>query len=365
MKIAFLIQDITTNGGTERTTCCLANIFAQHGHDVSVVSVFNECNAPHYKVDDKVKLSYLASEKYHLGLGMARRLARVVRQLPRVKACRALIEADVIIGQRLLASVLLWMAGWSGKSVVCEHLKYAMYTPFVRRIRNIMYKRFTVLVALTENDREKYSRSLSRVEVIPNMVSLTPLPYQGLNTKRVIAVGRLEKQKGFDLLLQALPKVFARFPDWRLDIFGNGSEEAALIEQRDTLGLTDFVTFKGYTSNIERQYATSAFFVLSSRFEGFPMAILEAAACGLPIVSFDCPEGPGVLLKGGNGLLVPAENVPELTKAIEKMMEDDAMRAAFSRQSLEVVKLYAPENIYHRWMELFRKYNMNGQTNSK
>ena len=205
MNIAFLIQDFTTEGGTERTTCCLANEFARKGHTVSVVSMFRNSKEPVYETLPAVRLVYITSEKYNLELGIVKRLSRIARQLPRVKACKEIQAADVVISQKILASVSLWLSGLAYKSVACEHFKYEMYTPFLRRVRNVIYRSFLSTVVLTENDREKFAVSLPHVEVIPNMVSVHPMTYQGTDSKTIITVGRLERQKGYDLLLQALP----------------------------------------------------------------------------------------------------------------------------------------------------------------
>lgn len=358
MNIAFLIQDFTTAGGTERTTCCLANTFARQGHHVSVVSVFKENEQPFYPTDPKVRNRYICFEKYSLDLGLKRRALLIIKQLHRVRTCKDLKEADVIISQKSLASVMLWLTGNAHKAIACEHFKYEMYTPFIRHVRNRIYRMFISTVVLTENDRKKFALALPHVEVIPNMISVTPLPHHKENSKTIITVGRLDRQKGYDLLLQALPEVFAKHPDWNLNIFGDGDELDALTKQRDKLGLTKFVNFKGYAQHIEQAYAFSTFFVMSSRFEGFPMVLLEAAACGLPIVSFDCPEGPSSLLKDGGGILVPPEDINGLTNAINTMIENVTLREELSRQSAVVVAPYTPEHIYEQWINLFQKYNI-------
>lgn len=358
MNIAFLIQDITTAGGTERTTCCLANTFARQGHVVSVVSVFKENDIPCYTIDSTVKIRYVCSEKYNFGLGLKERALLIMKQLRKVRANEELKQADVVISQKLLASVMIWLTGNAHKAIACEHFKYEMYTPFLRRVRNCIYQSFLATVVLTENDRRKFAVALSHVEVIPNMVSVIPLPHQKQDSKTIITVGRLERQKGYDLLLQALPGVFAKHPDWHLNIFGEGGELSFLTKQRDELGLTDFVNFEGYVQHIEQEYASSTFFVMSSRFEGFPMVLLEAAACGLPIVSFDCPEGPGVLLKNGGGILVPPEDVAGMTNALNTIIENVALREELSRQSTDVVAPYTSGHIYDQWMNLFQKYSI-------
>lgn len=356
MKIAFLIQDVTTGGGTERVTCSLANMFAKQGHVVSVVSIFRKNENLPFVVEPQVDVKYLSLDNYDLSMSILKRIGTIIKQVHHVKSCGIIQDADVVISQKLLATFTLWLAGLAHKSIACDHFLYETYPPFIRRIRNLVYKSFLSLVVLTEKDRQKYLSSLSRIDVIPNVLPIIPVPYVGKDSKKIISVGRLEEEKGHDMLLQALPKVFKKHPDWKLNIFGEGSQYRELVKRRDELKLTNFVSFKGYSKNIELEYAQSAFCVIPSRFESFSLTILEAAACGLPVVSFDCPEGPRALLANGGGLLVPPENVEELTNAINIMIEDEDLRGKLASQSQNVVRPYAPEGIYQKWLSLFQEY---------
>ena len=355
MKIAFLIQDITTKGGTERTTCCLANEFAKHNHTVSIVSVFKNELAIKYFLNSNVEIIYLTHKEYNLKMGLGKRLGLIIKQHSLVKQCQTLLTADVIIGQKILASLLLWRGGLSNKSVACEHFKFEMYNKFTRTMRNLLYTQFRQVVVLTENDEKKFTRILKNVSVIPNMISVNATKSAGADSKRMISVGRLHPQKGYDLLLQALPRVFDQAPDWTLDIFGEGEDYEKLIELCRHLKLTQYVHFKGYTSNIEQEYAHAALYIMSSRFEGFPMVLLEAAACQLPIVSFQCPEGPETILANGGGLLVPPENSIELGKTILKVIKEDQLRAQLRNETIKITETYSPTIIYEKWMNLFRR----------
>ena len=357
MKIAFLIQDVTTTGGTERTTCCLGNEMVRQGDEVSIVSVFHEAAAPRYPLDERVKLVLLNDEHYGLDLSMAGRLLLVRKQVKAVRACPELQAAEVILSQKILASVLAKAAKLQHKTFACEHYKYGMYSPVVRCWRNRLYRGFRGLVTLTENDRKAFlAHGVRHVHVVENMVSISPLPYEGAHAKRVLAVGRLDKQKGYDLLLEAMSRMnWTELDGWHVDVFGDGPEREALLRQREALGLTDKISFHPFVKEIEREYATHTFLVMSSRFEGFPMVLLEAAAAGLPIVSFDCKEGPATLLGNGGGLLVKAEDTEALAKALTRMMTDQALREQSARETTKVVAPYTPEVIYRKWMKLFKQ----------
>lgn len=362
MNITFLIQDITTRGGTERTTCCLANTFAEYGHNVSIVSIFRNEKSSAYLLNQNIKVDYINNDIYNIELGIVNRLFKIIKSRKKIHFSHILQNADIIIGQKILASFLLSISGFSSKSIACEHFKYEMYNTPLRFIRNCIYKKFKCVVVLTNNDKEKFSQTLSNIEVIPNMISVTPVKNNGKNSKRLITVGRLNYQKGYDLLLKALPKVFEQAPDWHLDIFGDGEDLNMLLKLREQLKLTNFVNFRGYIDNIEDEYAKSSFFVMSSRFEGFPMVLLEAMACGLPIVSFKCPEGPGTLLQNGGGLLVPPENTDLLSESILKLIRSELLRNKLANEASSVIGQYTPQNIYSLWSKLFEKLILESTT---
>lgn len=355
MKIAFLIQDVTTAGGTERTTCCLANEMARQGNEVSIVSVFHEAEVPCYALDERIRLVFISDEHYGLDLSMFARVTLISRQVKAVKSSSELRAADVVISQKILASVLARVAKLAPKTFACEHYKYGMYNAAVRFVRNRLYRAFRGLVTLTDNDRRAFlAHGVQCVHVIENMVSICPLPYQGSSSKRILAVGRLDKQKGYDLLLEAMSKLSREaFPEWQVDVFGDGPERESLLQQSKSLGLDSRITFHPFVKTIEEEYSRHAFLVMSSRFEGFPMVLLEAAASGLPIVSFDCKEGPRALLQNGGGLLVKAEDTRALADAMRLMMTDDRLRDKCARETKQVVADYTPDAIYRKWIKLF------------
>ena len=354
MKIAFLIQDISTEGGTERTTCCLAQELARRGHEVSVVSVFRNEPQPRYTAEG-VAFIYLTHEAYTLRETVLARMKKAWSRRALVRSCKALQEADVIICQKIAASFMAWSAGFGHKSIACEHYRYTMYNAPVRRLRKRLYSHMSAVVTLTKNDRKAFEQSgLRKVFCIPNMVSISPIPYHGENSKRIVSVGRLTSQKGYDLLLQSIARIADKMGDFYIDIYGEGEDRPALEAQCRRLGLNERVHFPGYCADIETVYAGSAFYVMSSRFEGFPMVLLEAASSGLPIVSFDCPEGPAILLRNGGGILVERENVTALGQAILTMIQNPALRNKSHNESSAIIEPYQPEQIGKQWEELFK-----------
>jgi glycosyltransferase involved in cell wall biosynthesis len=174
-----------------------------------------------------------------------------------------------------------------------------------------------------------------------------------LETPVAVAAGRLTSQKGFDLLIGAWAPVARRHPDWTLRIYGGGPERAALEALIAAEGLEGRVELMGPTRELGRAFAAASLFVLSSRFEGFGLVILEAMQAGLPVVSFDCPRGPGeIITTGRDGTLVPPEDVPGLTAAIEELVADPARRRAYASEALKTAAAYEPREIGARWERL-------------
>lgn len=143
------------------------------------------------------------------------------------------------------------------------------------------------------------------------------------------------------------------YPDWHLDIFGEGPDRQQLQEAIDRFGLNDNVRLRGFTKDIRNELQNSSLAVVSSRFEGFPMTILEILANGVPCVSFDCPQGPGQLLRDGGGVLVPPENIEALSASIIRMIESEELRKACVEQGYRNVSVYTPQAIGDKWEDLF------------
>lgn len=353
MRISFFILDITTGGGIERTTSLLSDTFVQNGHQVTIISAFRQNEIPVYSLNEKVDVVYFLNECYTHNNPLTKILSQYLKIIKAVKAYYKKNTFDVIIGQAFLACFFLWITGNARKAYACEHFKYGMYNRWIRAFRNRMYRAFRSVIVLTDNDFRSYHSRGVHATIIPNIAKFNVDGYVRSKTHRMISVGRLSFEKGYDLLLLALKSVFEKHPDWNIYIYGEGGERQRLENLRDNLGLTNHVFFPGFVRDIQGEYLQSSFYVMSSRHEGLPMVILEAMACGLPIVSFNCPEGPAQLLKDGAGLLIPPENVDELTDGINRMIEDESLRSDLRIRAYERVKEYSPEKVYLQWLNLF------------
>lgn len=215
--------------------------------------------------------------------------------------------------------------------------------------------RFDRFVVLTNEDRG-YWGDLPNMEVIPNAAMRLGDGRSDVMKHRVLAVGRLDYQKGFDRLICAweLVQKSGKYKDWVLDIFGQGEWQGMLQRMIDEKGLQESLRINPPTKTIGKEYASSSLLVMSSNYEGFPMVMIEAMACGVPVVSFDFMCGPKDIIKQGqNGLIVNNGDVEGLADAIMRVMDDESFRKRLSQNALSVVSTYSEEAVMAQWTKLF------------
>ena len=218
-----------------------------------------------------------------------------------------------------------------------------------------LVRKFDSFVVLTEEDAVMWG-DVPNIKVIPNAAKFISSGYSSCQNKRVIAVGRLDYQKGFDRLIKAWEIVCRDeyLSDWHLDIFGQGEWRDMLQQMIDERGLQDRVTLNKPTKDIAKEYAGSSMLVMSSHYEGFPMVMIEAMACGLPVVTFDYKCGPRDIINHEiNGLLVKDGDIEGLAKAMISMMRDNAARKRMGENAKKVVETYSEEAVMMQWKELF------------
>ena len=215
------------------------------------------------------------------------------------------------------------------------------------------------LVSLTAADKDNWLNYIKiPIVIIPNMVTNFPNTIYTYNKRpnRILSAGRLTKQKGYDFLLQAWARISKKYPTWRIDIFGHGDMETTLNRMIIDYKLSDCTRINEQSENIYEEYETSSIFVLSSRYEGFALVLIEAMSCGVPCISFDCPNGPAELITHGeDGLLVPLGDIEKLAESIEWMITHEEERLRMSNNARQKARQYTAEVIMPQWVELFEK----------
>ena len=218
-----------------------------------------------------------------------------------------------------------------------------------------LVRKFDRFVVLTQEDMQMWGE-MPGIRAIPNAASFIAEKYSDCSQKRVIAVGRLDYQKSFDRLIQVWEKMHQQMPEWRLDIFGQGEWKDMLQRMIDERGLEASVKLNAPTKDIGKEYSESSMIVMSSHYEGFPMVMIEAMACGLPAVCFDFKCGPrDIIIEGENGLIVPDGDIDGLAEAMVRLMRDDELRKRMGENAKKVVEKYSEDRVMGLWVNLYEE----------
>lgn len=354
MKIHFIVADITFRGGIERVTINLANELIKE-NDITIVSYFKTNKKVNYEFDEKIEIKYLSNEKYIGEPGSLKRLFKFLRKIYIVTKYFKKESTDIIVAQGMPVALMLFFLNFMNKKIiVCEHVHYFYYGKIMRFIRNILYKSYFKLIVLTEKDKKYFQENLKNVDCIPNFIPSISNKTSELNNKVLISIGRLEEQKGYDILVDICSKFLSKYPEWKLKIFGEGNLKEKLQSQIEEFNLQNQILLMGTTDKIEEEYLKSDIYIMSSRFEGFPMVLLEAASYNLPIISFDCPSGPSDIIENGvNGFLIKNFDEKEMQEKIEILMKNENLRKEMSKNNKEKIEQFSKNTILKKWRELF------------
>ena len=236
---------------------------------------------------------------------------------------------------------------------------YELVAKYWRHKQAMAVKRLDKLVLLTSQDEICWKMTTLKTCVIPNPITIEYGERSPLDMKRVIAVGRLNEQKGYDFLIGAWSIVAKKHPDWTLDIYGEGQLRDFIQNMIIQYGLKASINLKGVVKDINREYAKSSILVLSSRYEGFGLVLVEAMSCGVPCVAFDCPFGPRDIINSGiDGLLVKYLDVKALADGLCTLIENVKLRQAMGNKAFEHIQRYDVDHVMQMWMDLFNKLKL-------
>ena len=348
MKVLFVIATLDS-GGAERVVTHLANHLCAR-HDVAIVTFWNK--EPFYSLSQKVEYIKLDIMKNTHGLlEKARYFAMRVRILRKLMQKH---DPDVVVSFLSETNIIATVAAKLAKKpiVISERIAHGfLQLRYLRIARRLVYPLADALVTQTEGDRQNYSY-LSNVHVIPN-----PLPNVNcrdvLKDRIILGVGRLEEQKGFADLIEAF--VQAGLSKWRLVIAGEGSQRERLERLIAHYGASN-IEFIGRQKNIWPWYGKASVFAMTSHYEGFPNALLEAMACGCACVSYDCPYGPAELLGDDRGILVGVGDKRSLASALRCLADDPQLRTDLGHKAQRYAKeTYRIENIAKKWEEVMEE----------
>ena len=377
MKILYLTPAIYNSAGTERVLSMKVNYFIRSlGYEIVIVTTDQKGRATFYEFDSRTRM-------YDLGLNYQDDFSRNIivkafehfrkNSIYRKKLSAILLREnpDICISLGGKEIEFLYKLPCRCKKIMELHFSRNIYLhalssrhdndfwKLIGRIQTWLFvkrtKRLDGLVVLTKKDLKIWRMTNNNVWQIYN-----PLPYQSkitscLSSKTMIAVGRLSAQKNFPDLIEVWKYVHQEYPDWKLNIWGDGEDKDLLIDLIKSNKLEDVVLLRGLSNQIGNEYLKSSAYLMTSKYEGFPMVLLEAASFGLPLISYDCECGPSDIIRDGhNGFLVPEGNVVKMAEAICRLIRDVDLRKQMGCHSKLVSSSFSQENVLPMWPRFFQ-----------
>mgnify|MGYP000010861114 FL=1 len=370
MRIVYCIAGTYNSGGMERVLANKANYLVSHGYEVFIITTDQRGKQPFFSLDERIRC-YDLGINYEENNGKSllnkiipypfkqwkhrKRLSELLREL----------RADIAISMFCNDVSFLWKIKDGSRKILEIHFSRYKRLQYERkgawkladqwrsRMDEKTVKKYACFVVLTHEDKS-YWGDLPNIMVIPNALTYSVGQPAPLNNKKVIAIGRYNYQKGFDYLIDAWAVIHRSQPEWKLDIIGDGEWLNRLQRQIDQHKLNHCIRLKSATSHIEDEYRQASLLVMSSRYEGLPMVLLEAQSFGLPIVSFACKCGPkDVITEGEDGFLVPKGSISVLADRILKLMENEDLRKRMGETALKSSYRFMESAIMQRWEKLF------------
>lgn len=343
LKIIFVVSALH-GGGAERVIATLANGFAKKGEDVTILMIAGTEQV--YSLSDKVEVISIGQQSYG-------RFSKQVKRILNMRRYFRCHSQSTIVSFSTTTNMFTILAtvGLNNRVIVSERNDPARCTH--KKLRDVIYTLGQRFVFQTEDAKRYFNSKIqNKSVVISNPIrNDLPEPYLGIREKKIAAVGRLEPQKNYLLLLKAFAGFHQKYPEYNLHIFGQGTLETELKKEVRLLGIDNYVVFEGFHENVLETIRTYSMYVLASDYEGIPNSLLEALALGLPCVATDCPiGGPRMCIKNNeNGLLVKVGDIKGFQNAMEQIVSDMDLMNLYSKNALKTRETFSEEKILDMW----------------
>lgn len=372
MKIIYCINGLFNSGGMERILTNKVNYLVENfNYDITIITTDQKNREVFYPLNKKVKhidlgLNYTDD----LGKNFFKRIYIYIRK--QIKHRKLLKKFFIELKPNIIISLGNHETFFLPE-IVDKNIKTIREHHFNKNFRlqelsqNFLYKlkffydnyreekslkKYDEFIVLTNEDKKLWKNS--KVKVIPNFSNYISNKVSKCNNRKLISVGRLSYEKGYDILIDVWNLISRKYPDWTLEIYGEGKEREGLQNKINKLGLENSFLLKGTVKNIQDKYLESSIYVMTSRYEGFGMVIIEAMSCGLPIISFDCPYGPkNIITDNEDGFVVQFENIKQMAERVEELIVNEEKRRLFGKRAKENVQRFSQDKIMEQWNRIF------------
>lgn len=359
-RICFLLGGFQSNGGIGRSTSILANhLCNENDLEIHTISYCETSKERLYEIDSRVREHLLFDEETSMTKALLLKNAtRRVKRILKENKIGILISCGTINYPLGILAVM----GTSVKCICVEHTSPEVQSDhkFQALCRKIAVKKTDMMVTITDSARDYYIKELGiHADRVCRIYNPVPEQYYQSNcyqvsSRKIISVGRLSYPKNFSCLIDIAKVVLERHPDWCWDIFGEGEEQQQLQQKINDLGISDRIQLRGQVPDLLQRYGEYSFIVMTSRYEGFPMSLLEAAANRLPMVSFDIKTGPNEIIQDGvNGYLLDKNDISEMIERICNLVENKHVRLSMSKNAYEMIARFDIARITDQWRSLF------------
>lgn len=329
----------------ERILTDKMNYLADHTqHDITLLLLWKDAAPLPYPLSPKITI-------VRLGVPYVRGGATLPLLILRYNSMLHRLRPDITVLTWVIGAVLGAFASKVGRTIYESH--QAKHSMRHRWIIDRAARRIDTVVALTREDAAEYSQT-RHVCVIPNLTNIRSDRPTDYSQKHCVWAGRLNHVKDLPRLLSVWQRLASQHPDWTLDIYGDGEERQhveSLIRQH---GIAGSVVMHGRCDDVREAYLAASIFVLTSKYEGFGIVLIEAMACGLPVVAFDCEYGPrNIISNNSNGRLIPYADDDGMVEALHSLMNSQQLRRSMGTQAYRDSARYQPDNIMSAWIKLF------------
>lgn len=378
MKIVYVYDAIARIGGVERILVDKMNYLAEvYGYEIYLITAAQGLHPFSFPLSDKVKHVDIDARfhvqyqyKYPKRLWVKWKMDSDFKH--RLQKQIELINPDVVIGTTYYKADVICRLKCRAKKIIESHcvktytgqhdgikrnaMAQWLHTLLLNQYNRTIERRSDAIVTLTNKDLTKWKKDRKQLFVIPNSIKEIQANPSNCTVHRVISAGRLTYEKGFDRLIKSWQRIYEKHPDWKLDIYGEGPENENLTDLIQSYKLTEVITIHSFTTNIIQEYINSSIYALPSNYEGFGLVLIEAMACGIPCVSFDCPYGPSEIISNKeDGILVNNNDTEALASAINYLIENSSLRQKYGQNAKENAKRFLSRKIMEQWNQLLKQ----------